>query len=360
MRPVGARSGGKSRNEAEADLMRVMQVMAGADKGGAETFFTRLAPALSRAGVTQEVVIRRNRDRAAELQLQGLEPIQLGFGGVLDCVTGHRLIRAVSRFRPDVLLSWMNRATLFCPLGGHIFAARLGGYYKLGIYRRCDHLVGNTRDICDYLVEGGWPRSRTWYLPNFVDADEAPPVSRTSLDTPEDVPLLLALGRLHTNKAFDVLLEAMTRLPRAYLWLAGEGPLRRDLETRSAQLGVADRVRFLGWRTDIPALFASSDVFVCPSRHEPLGNVVIESWAQKTPLVATSSQGPSALVEDGETGLMVPVDDAQSLATAIAQIIDEPDLAETLVSKGRVAYEADFTEAAVVFRYLEFFESITV
>lgn len=339
--------------------MRVMQVMAGADKGGAETFFTRLAPALSRAGLTQEVVIRRNTDRASELQAQGIEPMQLGFGGMLDCISGHRLKRAISRFEPDIVLSWMNRATQFCPIGKHVFAARLGGYYKLKNYLRCDHLVGNTQDICNYLVNEGWPRSRTWYLPNFVDAQSASPVPRGTLNTPEDAPLLLALGRLHINKGFDVLLEAMVSLPKAYLWLAGEGPLRSDLEARAARLRVADRVRFLGWRTDIPALFASCSMLVCPSRHEPLGNVVIEAWAQRKPLVAARSQGPSGLVEDGKTGLLVPVDDAKSLADAIARVAEEANLAESLVCNGRVAYEADFTETAVISRYFEFFERIT-
>lgn len=339
--------------------MRVMQVMAGADKGGAETFFTRLAPALHRAGVEQEIVIRRNVDRAAALQAQGVQPLQFGFGGKLDCITRYKLSRAVSRFDPDILLSWMNRATQFCPLGNHVFAARLGGYYKLRNYRRCDHLVGNTQGICDYLIEEGWPRDRTWYLPNFVDARSAPAIPRAAHDTPDDVPLLLALGRLHVNKAFDVLLEALARLPTAYLWLAGEGPLRHELEAQAAQAGIAERVRFLGWRTDVPALFASCDVFVCPSRHEPLGNVVIEAWAQRKPLVATRSQGPSALVEDGETGLLVPIDDAQEIAAAVTRVIDEADLAESLVSKGRVAYEADFTEASVVSRYMDFFERIT-
>lgn len=106
-------------------------------------------------------------------------------------------------------------------------------------------------------------------------------------------------------------------------------------------------------------MFAACDLFVCPSRHEPLGNVVIESWAQRKPLVAAQSQGPAALVEDGETGLLVPIDDAPRLSAAIARILADADLAEKLVSQGRVAYEADFTEAAVVASYMAFFESIT-
>jgi glycosyltransferase involved in cell wall biosynthesis len=339
--------------------MRIMQVMAGAHKGGAESFFTRLVPALERRSVTQEIIIRQDTCRATELREHGIEPIQFRFGGPLDCMTGHRLRRAITSFEPDILLSWMNRATQFCPVGDYIFAARLGGYYKLNSYRRCDHLVGNTKSICDYLVQEGWPRSRTWYLPNFVDATEAPPIPRKSLDTPEDAPLLLALGRLHVNKAFNVLLEALGQLPETYLWLAGEGPLRQSLEAQATQLGIADRVRFLGWRMDVPSLFAACDLFVCPSRHEPLGNVIIESWAQRRPLVATQSQGPRALVADGETGLLVPIDDAPGLAAAITRVLTEAELAESLVSQGRLAYEADFTEAAVVSGYMNFFESVT-
>jgi glycosyltransferase involved in cell wall biosynthesis len=339
--------------------MRVMQVMAGAVHGGAETFFMRLAPALKRAGMEQEIVIRRHPERAAELSANGLQPLELGFGGMFDCITGHRLAHAISRFQPEILLSWMNRATRFCPIGSHIFAARLGGYYKLENYRLCDHLVGNTQDICDYLIAEGWPANRTWYLPNFVDSETAPPFPRSLLDTPEDAPLLLALGRLHTNKAFDVLLEALARVPRAYLWLAGEGPLAAALREQAAKIGVLDRVRFLGWRTDIAALFAACDLFVCPSRHEPLGNVIIEAWAQGRPLVSTRSQGPAALIDDGTNGILVPIDDAERLADAIDRVIATPDLAETLVSAGRLSYQAQFTEAVVVSRYLEFFTSIT-
>lgn len=340
-------------------MTRVMQVMAGAINGGAENFFMRLAPALHRTGIPQQIVIRQHAERAAKLRAEGLSIQEFSFGSMMDFVTGHQLKRAVTNFEPEVLLSWMNRATQFCPIGKHIFAARLGGYYKLQNYRRCDHLIGNTQDICDYLVAEGWPRERTWYLPNFIDANSAPPVSRADLDTPEDAPLLLALGRLHENKAFDVLLDAMAQLPQAHLWLAGEGPLQSVLKAQSAKLGIADRVRFLGWRNDIAALLAASDILVCPSRHEPLGNVVLEAWAHSRPLVAARSQGPAALIEDGNSGLLVPIDDAAELSAAIGRILDSRDLAETLVSGGRVAYEADFTESAVVSRYLEFFERIT-
>ncbi len=291
-------------------MTRVMQVMAGAAHGGAEAFFDRLVPALSRAGVAQCAVIRRNEERAVLLREQGLRPIELPFGGFFDFTTQRALRRAVKEFAPDVQLAWMSRAASFCRPNNHVVAGRLGGYYDLKYFRYCHHLIGNTAAIREYIVRSGWPQENAWYLPNFVDATAMPAVARGSLDTPDDAPLLLALGRLHANKGFDILLSAMPHIPGAVLWLGGEGPEEAALKRMADQLGVADRVRFLGWRRDVAALMAAADIFVCPSRHEPLGNVVLEAWAQRVPVVATASAGPASLIKDRKNGLLVPVENA--------------------------------------------------
>jgi glycosyltransferase involved in cell wall biosynthesis len=99
-------------------------------------------------------------------------------------------------------------------------------------------------------------------------------------------------------------------------------------------------------------------MIVVPSRHEPLGNVVLEAWAQRRPVVAAASQGPSALIRNGESGLLVPVDDAAALAAAIRRVIAEPGLAARLVEGGWDAFQADYTEAKSVTRYLELFERL--
>lgn len=340
--------------------MRIMQVMAGARHGGAEAFFNRLVVALHGAGVDQHVVMRRDPDRAALLRQAGLSPVELRFGGALDFITPWRIRREAARYRPTVLLSWMSRAARMSPKGDGTFVhcARLGGYYSLKYYRTCDHLIGNTRDIVDYLVREGWPAARAHYLPNFVDATPAAALSRAELDTPADAPLLLALGRLHENKAFDVLIDALADLPAAYLWLAGDGPLNDALRQRAEARGVAGRLRFLGWRADTAALYASADIVVCPSRVEPLGNVVIESWARQRPIVAARSAGPAQLIEHDTDGLLVPVDDADALAAALARLIDNPDRRQHLAGNGYTAYEREFTEAAVVDRYVEFFQQV--
>ena len=338
--------------------MRVMQVMAGAEFGGAEAFFTRLVLALDAAGLEQRVVIRRNERRAAALTVGGVEPVQLPFGGLFDLRTPFALKREIGDFRPDIVLTWMNRATRMCRKGDFVWVGRLGGYYDLKYYQGCDHLIGNTEDIVQHLVDGEWPEERAHYLPNFVSEQRVPPISRRGFYTPDSTPLLLALGRLHRNKAFDVLLRALARVPSAYLWIAGEGPLRRELEELAEHLAVKPRVRFLGWREDVAALFAACDIFVCPSRHEPLGNVVIEAWAQEAPVIAADSLGPGTLIEDMENGVLVPVDDAEALSQAINFLLGDADLGRRLAAAGRRAYEERFTEAAVIEQYMAFFKGM--
>jgi len=342
-------------------VTRLLQMMAGARHGGAEAFFERLAPALDRAGIVQRLLIRTDPERAARLRAAGLEVTELGFGGALDLRTPFRTAAAARDFRPDIALAWMNRAARFLPKGPFVRVGRLGGYYDLKYYRACDHLAGNTPDLCNWIAAQGWPADRVHYLPNFA-ADPGPrpePLPRDSFDTPPDAPLIVALGRLHPNKGFDVLLRALARVEGATLWLAGEGPLRGELDSLAETLGIAGRVRFLGWRDDGPRLLASADLFVCPSRHEPLGNVVIEAWAAARPVIAAASQGPSQLIQGGQDGLLTPIDDDAAMAAAIARLLADPALAATLAGAGRAAYEACFTETAVVARYLDFFDRVT-
>jgi len=342
--------------------VKVLQAMSGGEVGGAEAFFVRLAGALARAGFDQRIVIRRHAARAAALREHGLDPVELAFGGRLDRATARRLAAEIETFAPDVVLSWMNRASRLCARArrgrGPVQIGRLGGYYKLKYYRGCDHLIGNTPDIVDHLRRHGWPAERAHFVPNFVDATPAPAVARQSLDTAPDVPVLLALGRLHRNKAFDVAIRALGELPDAVLWLAGEGAEGKALQALADGLGVAGRIRYLGWRDDVAALLAAADALVCPSRIEPLGNVVIEAWAHGCPVVAAASSGPAWLVEDGVSGLLTAPEDANALAAAVRRVLSDTGLAARLAEAGRAAYRGRFSEPAVVERYIELFEKV--
>lgn len=338
--------------------MRVMQVMAGGVHGGAEAFFERLTLALHHNGVAERAIIRRNRARAHRLSREGVPVTQLPFGGPPDIYTRWAIGREIRAWKPDVVLAWMSRAANKTPRSSAVLVGRLGGYYDLKYYGHCDHLIGNTEDIVDYIRKQGWPAERAHYLPNFVSSRRLDPLPRAEFDTPPHAPLLVALGRLHTNKAFDVLIDAMTDVPDAYLWIAGAGGEEEALRKRIAAHKLEPRVKLLGWRDDMEAVLAAGDIFVCPSRHEPLGNVVIEAFAQGLPVVSTASQGPKALIDDGKNGLLTPVEDAKALAAGINRVIGDESLRNALAREGFATYQRQFTEAAVVANYRAFFDKV--
>ncbi len=339
--------------------MRLLHAMAGAAAGGAEKFVVRLCLALQRRGVEQRALIRGHANWVAQLRAGGIEPVVAPFGKWFDITTPRLFRREIARFRPAIVLTHMSRPSAVCPRGDFVHMARLGGYFDLKYYRRCDHLIGNTPDIRDYFVRRGWPADRAHVISNFaLETPSAPPVDRAVYDTPVGVPLLVALGRLHADKAFDILLSALAQLPGCHLWIAGEGPLLGDLTRQVATLGLADRVRFLGWLDDPSALFGTADACVMPSRWEPLGNVILEAWQHGIPMVAAASQGPRFLISSEADGLLVPVDDAAALAVALRRVLGDAALAARLVAGGRETYAKTFSESAIVDQYLELFDRV--
>jgi glycosyltransferase involved in cell wall biosynthesis len=338
-------------------MTRVAHVMAGAVNGGAELFFERLCLALHDAGETVLPVIRTDPARAARLIQGGLAPAQLPFGAALDLFTRPRLARVLRGFAPRVVVAWMNRANQHTPRGDWALVGRLGGYYDLRYYRRCDHLVGNTRGIVAWLRGQGWQPAQTHYLPNFVaDFAATPPAA----DLPRGRPLLLGLGRLHTDKGFDLAIRALARLPGAMLAIAGEGPELAALQGLARREGVADRVHFLGWRHDAGALLRAADLFVCSSRVEPLGNMVIEAWSAGCPVVAAAAAGPAELLADNADGTVVANEDAPALAEGIAALLDSPARRAAFALAGRARFEAEFAAASVVARWRDFLAEVAI
>lgn len=323
--------------------------MAGAPMGGAEAFFERATIALHHAGDAVLPIIRRDAGRAERLREAGLQPAELAFGGALDVLTKPRVRRALQDFKPDVVMAWMQRAARFTPQGPWVLVGRFGGYYDVKYFRHCDHLVANTHDLVRMITAAPWPAARVHYLPNFVeDFTGAAPAD---LPAASSAPRLLAMGRLHANKGFDVLLRAVALLPRGHVYLAGAGPEEAALRALATELGITGRVSFLGWRRDIGALLAAADIFICSSRQEPLGNIVLEAWSATKPVIAAAAEGPSELISDGTDGVLVPRENAAALAAAIAELTENPERAAALAATGRAHFAATFAEAPVIARW---------
>ncbi|GAA5524473.1 D-inositol-3-phosphate glycosyltransferase [Microbulbifer aestuariivivens] len=339
--------------------LRVAQTLAGASQGGAENFFSRLAKGLQGTGaITQKAFIRGHEHRLQSLRSGGVAVEGFRFGGPLNQVDHFRFRRALRTFQPDIVLSWMNRASKLTPKGDYTLVSRLGHYYNLKYYRHCDYWLGISRGICDYLVRGGMPANRVFHIPNFADEAEVEPLPRDSFDTPVDRPLLLAAGRLHINKGFDTLLQALSKVPDAVLWLAGAGPEEGALKELCSELGLSERVRFLGWRADVTALMRTADIFICPSRHEGLGSVIMESWAHGCPVIATDSQGPGELIESGVTGIVTPVDQPGPLAEAISSLVTDEVARNQLAATAQSHYRKHFSRSVVLDQYIDLFDQL--
>lgn len=331
--------------------------MASGLHGGAELFYEDLVLALTKAGIDQAGVIRPYPDRAAKLEAAGARVTMLRFGGPLDVLTRLRLNKIAKTERPDIAMGWMNRACRDLPKGPWVNVGRLGGYYDLKYYRRCGQLICNTPHIADYVVREGRKADTVHYIPNFCPVRDEAPVDRETLGG-AGAKVLLMLARLHPAKGIDVALQALTDIKDAVLWIAGDGPEESRLKRLAADLKLGNRVRFLGWRDDRSALLKVADVCLLPSRHEPFGNVVLGAWSHGVPLVASASQGPGYLVRAGEDGLLTPVDDPAALAAAVNTLLHDAALGRRLAAGGHQRTAAEFSEAAVVARYLAVYRAI--
>lgn len=337
--------------------LKVAHLLLGAEEGGAEEFFLNLLSALQKRGVRQTAYISPHPPREAALAAAGVPVETLTFEGYIrNYLSMRTLRRSVAAFAPHVFLAWMNRAGRRALKGPWVTAARLGGYYPLKNYRRCEELIVNTPGIAGFAKDAGWPEAKLHMLSNFASLPAAEAIDPSAYFAQSTGPIALALCRLHPSKGVDALLRALKAGPeQVRLLIAGDGPERSRLEALAADLSLAGRTAFLGWRRDRRALLEACDFVVHPARHEPLGNVVLEAWLAGKPIVAARSEGPSWLIEDDRTGLLVEPDDPTGLAAAMETLAGDTALRDRLAAAGLNAYRARFSEDAIAGSYIDVF-----
>jgi glycosyltransferase involved in cell wall biosynthesis len=313
---------------------------------------------LHQAGCQQIAVVPHASIHHDRLMAAGLRLAADVLDARLGPIRRRRIGALIESFRPDLVHCWMRRAASLVPRLDVPVIGWFGGYYDPDNFPRCSHFVGVTPGIVEHMVARGVPKDRAAYVPTFPTIEAGHRVDRASLATPANATVLLTLSRLHAKKGLDILLQALAELPGCVSWIAGDGPLEDELKALAGRLGLVERVRFLGWRSDRGALLAAADICVLPSRYEPFGTVMLEAWAAGTPLVAAASQGPAGLLDDGRNGLLVAVDDVAALSRAIRRLAAEPALKARLIEQGRADYQHGFTREAVTERMLAVYREI--
>jgi glycosyltransferase involved in cell wall biosynthesis len=209
-------------------------------------------------------------------------------------------------------------------------------------YRHAHRVVANSQAAAAQVVAEGLRADRVVVIPNGIDMARY----RAAPHRPARR-VVTSVANLRREKGHDVLIAAAARVMRAHpdvvFHLVGGGPMRDALERQARDLGVAEAVRFLGHREDVPQLLYDSDVFVLPSLSEAFPNGVVEAMAAGLPVVASEVGGIPELITNGGTGMLVPPGDPQELATAIIRLLSDPAAASALSTAARATIERRYS-----------------
>jgi glycosyltransferase involved in cell wall biosynthesis len=211
--------------------------------------------------------------------------------------------------------------------------------------RFTDLSLAVSQGVKDYLVdEIGIDPAKIRVVVNGVDVaalDAARPGSeiRRDLGLPEDATVVGLVGRLdHWGKGHRELFAAIGQLRERFplhALIVGGGRRLAEVQQASADLNLADRVHFLGPRTDVPDLLNAMDIFVLPSYSEGLSLALLEAMAAGLPVIATAVGSTAEVVRDGDTGLLIPPRDTAALADALARLLADPAWAQELGARAR-------------------------
>lgn len=349
-------------------LPRSLHIVGGVALGGAERFFIRLVNSLYRHGAPVAAVTTAG-GRIADGIDPGVPHYHAPQWSSWDFYSRWKINSAIRDFQPDIVQTYMGRATRIVKLPRGklpVHVARLGGYYNLKGYRHAHAWVGNTKGILDYLTAHGMPAGRCANIGNFVDrVDRASATElgqlRQSLGIALDGRIILGLGRFHANKGWADLLDAfkIIKNQNLYLVMVGGGPLESELKSHAQKIGLGDCVRWVDWQSNPAPWYQLADVFVCASRHEPLGNVILEAWANRTLVVSTRSEGPSELIQDGIDGFLTAVGNSIDLAQTLQHALTlDIGSRERLINAGERKLDAQFSETAILRRYIDFYAQL--
>jgi glycosyltransferase involved in cell wall biosynthesis len=370
-------------------LIRVLFLIDKLHRAGAQVQLALLAARLDRSRFQPEVVtLQENGPLADSLQAAGVPVSSLGLRrlyGPRGVAAFHALARRLRASRVDVLHTYLVSANVYGALAGRVAGVpaivtsrRDTGFSRNWRLRLVEEWLVNPK--VDRVVavseaaaaaarrERGLGAERVLTIENGVDLAAWDPaahdaaLARRDLGLPAEAPVAGVIANLVPVKGHSDFLRAAAlvgaRLPAARFLLVGSGPLRDSLENQARALGLGDKVVFAGPRDDVARALAALDLLVVASHTEGLSNVLLEAMAMGRPVLATRVGGNPAVVQDCETGRLVPPADPTALGAAMLEMLEDRSRSLALGRRARAWVAERFSAGQMVHRHEQLYESL--
>lgn len=373
--------------------------------GGGEAWMLSAARGLARRGHQVTLACQPGSRLEARARQAGLEPVTLRMRADLDPGVTWRCYRLIRSRGIELVCANMDKeirlAGPAAALAGVPLVRRRGSdipfsnalRHRLANRLLVDRVIVNSRATRDTLLRGnpwlgpekleliyngielgdGAELDHRSELEDRIESDDGEAASRRAAPGRKAVleefglagcqPLLIVVGMLKSRKGHAVLLRALPHVREAFpevgLLVVGDGPLMKSLQEQAAALGLEDCVHFAGYRRDARRLIAAADILVLPSENEGFGYVLAEAMARGKPVVASRISSIPEVVAEGETGLLVPPGDADSLGSAILELARDPERARRMGAAGRRRVEERFSLERMLSELEAFFARVT-
>jgi glycosyltransferase involved in cell wall biosynthesis len=370
-------------------MIRVSYLITDSGVGGTEKMLADLIMNLDRSRFSPELIVLKPPASTAKMLSEKGVPVKsiglprwlsLGYGLKIPGAL-FRLHRMLAKSRPDILHCYLFQANLL----GRIAARCTGIPVNISSLRveekeRDSHilferlsrsLVTGYTAVCNEVRNFGIQKlgiapEKIITIPNGINpelyAEGNRHKVREELGIETEIPTIGTIGRIHRQKGMDIFIRAAgairVKIPNLRVIVVGEGPEEGKLRSLVRELGLSDSVIFTGLRQDIPDLLAGMDLFVLASRWEGMPNVILEAMAAGRAVVASDTGGARELVQQGETGILVPVEDVEALSSAIMNLLVKSSGLHEMGEKARDRVRAHYSLTRMVERTQELYERL--
>lgn len=364
---------------------KILHLIDSLNVGGAEVLLVQLVRGIKAAGYDVSVGYSTHGPLEKTLFEMGIPAVQLPRLGRIDPLLFLRICQLILREKPAIVHTHLFKSDLHGRLAARLcgvpvvistshsiddWARRVPLGYLYGLTAKfVDRVIAVSSSVRDYQIRHtGISPDRICVIENGVDIsrfagqDDAGRMVRDEFRIGRDVPLVGIIGRLQPVKGHENFLEAAVQikssLPEARFLVVGDGPLRDELVMLAQTLGLGASVIFCGIRRDIPAILAALDVLVISSKWEGLPVTLLEGMAARCPIVSTAVGGIPMVVADGESALLIPVEDSLALADACLTLLQNPLLSRSLAEAGFARVKSQFSLDAMVHNTLKLYEEL--